>query len=275
MSNTDTNTATPPARNPANVQTVDFARHGKLRVKPSPGFAHAKDRHVVAINVSELGITSSNFPVVLVQSPRDKRYTLVAMLGLKSGENVFYGEEFWESCYVPMAVQRHPFVVGYDDRQKESAELAPCIEIDSPCISETDGMALFQSDGTPTDMLRSVSQTLRMMFESGKFTDQFIRKLEELQLIAPFELILQAQNGDLNRVTGMATIDEKKLKALSAEQLKDLQTHDFLAPCHLMLVSLYQLNQLIRRRNRLGGQQQITSFRIEFADEKAAAAANA
>lgn len=262
-------------KNPANIQTVDFARHGKLKVKPNPGFAHAKDRHLVAVNVAELGITSSNFPVVLVQNPRDQRYMLAAMLGLKGGENIYYGEEFWESCYVPLAVQRHPFVVGYDDRSDQDNQLAACIEVDSPCVSENDGIALYNADGTPTDMLRSVQQMLGMMFESGKFTDQFIQKLDELKLITPFELILQAQTGDMNRITGMFTIDEKKLKALSAEQLKDLQNRDFLAPCHLMLVSLYQLNQLIRRRNRLGGQQ-ITNFRIEFpGDQAQPAAANA
>ena len=263
MSNTD--------KNPANVQTVDFARHGKLKVKPSPAYAHAKDRHIVAVNVSELGIASSNFPIVFVQNPRDQRHMLTAMLGLKTGENIYYGEEFWESCYVPLAIQRHPFVVGYDDRSDDATQLAPCIEIDSPCVSESDGIALYKDDGTPTDMLRSVQQMLGMMFEAGKFTDQFIQKLEELNLITTFDLILQTQNGEMNRITGMSTIDEKRLKALSAEQLKDLQTRDYLAPCHLMLVSLYQLNQLIRRRNRMGGQQ-ITNFRIEFANEKQAAA---
>lgn len=267
MSNAAKNTS----KNPGNVQTVDFARHGKLKVKPNPAFTHAKDRHIVAVNVSELGITSSNFPVVFVKNPREDRYMLTAMLGLKTGENIYYGDEFWESCYVPMAVQRHPFVVGYDDRVDDDTQLAACIEMDSPTVSETDGIALYKDDGTPTDMLRSVQQMLGSMFEAGKFTDQFIQKLTELDLITPFELILQLPNGNMSRITGMATIDEKKLKALSAEQLKDLQTRDFLAPCHLMLVSLYQLNQLIRRRNRLGAEQ-ITNFRIEFPGDQPAAA---
>lgn len=262
-------------KNPANVQTVDFARHGKLKVKPNPAFAHAKDRHIVAVNVSELGIASSNFPIVFVHNPRDQRYMLTAMLGLKGGENVYYGDEFWESCYVPLAIQRHPFVVGYDDRANDDTQLAACIEMDSPCVSESEGIALYKDDGTPSDMLRSVQQLLHSMFEAGKFSDQFIQKLEELQLITPFELVLQAQNGELSRITGMATIDEKKLKALSAEQLKELQDRDYLAPCHLLLVSLYQLNQLIRRRNRLGIPPQLTNFRIEFPGDKPATAAAA
>ena len=69
-------------RNPAHIQTVDFTRHGKLKVKPNPGFVHARDRNLVAVSVSELGISASNFPIVFVQDPGDKRYVLMAMLGL-------------------------------------------------------------------------------------------------------------------------------------------------------------------------------------------------
>jgi hypothetical protein len=264
MSNTE--------KNPANVQTVDFSRHGKLKVKTHPGYAHAKARHLAAVNVSELGIASSNFPVVFVQNPRDQRYMLMAMLGLKGGENIYYGDEYWESTYVPMAIQRHPFVVGYDDRVQDAAQLAACIEIDSACVGEKDGIPLYNADGTSSDLLRNVQQMLGLMFEAGKFTEQFVDKLRELDLIASFDLSLQAQNGEFNRVTGMHTINEAKLKALSGEQLKDLQSRDFLAPCHLMLVSLYQLNQLIRLRNRKGVRDQVTSYRIEFASEKQAAA---
>lgn len=264
MSNTE--------KNPANVQTLDFSRHGKLKVKTHPGYIHAKTRHLAAVNVSELGIASSTFPIVFVQNPRDQRYMLMAMLGLKAGENIYQGDEYWESTYVPMVIQRHPFMVGYDDREQDSAQLAACIEMDSACVGETDGIALYNADGTPSELLSNVQHMLGLMFEAGKFTGQFIEKLQELGLITSFDLILLGQGGEQSRVTGLYTIDETKLKALSGEQLKDLQTRDFLAPCHLMLVSLYQLNQLIRQRNRKGVRDQITNYRIEFASEKAPAA---
>lgn len=259
------------AANPANIQTVDFGRHGRLKVKPHPGFGHARDRNLVAVNVAELGMASTSFPIVLAQNPGANRYVLMAMLGLKNGENVYFGEQFWESVYVPMAVQRHPFIVGLDDRREDDTQLTTCIETDSSCLSESEGHALFNSDGSESDMLRSAGQMLRNMFEAGRFTEEFIEKLQELDLITPFTIDLQTPRGEINRITGLFTLDEKRLKALSGEQLKDLQTRDFLAPCHLILVSLYQLNQLIRLRNRKGGDQ-ITNFRLDFPGEQKAAA---
>lgn len=253
-------------RNPPNIQTADFARHGKLKLKPHPGFPHARDRNLAAVNVSELGVSCANFPIVLARYPENQRLVLMAMLGLKAGENVFFGEEYWESTYVPLAIQRHPFIVGIDERVKDTIQLATCLEIDSPCLSEADGLPLFNADGTQSEVLRSADQMLHSMFDAGAFTEKFIEKLRELDLVTSLDIVLQSPKGELNRITGLATVDEGKLKALSAEQLKELQNLDYLAPCHLMLVSLYQLRQLIRLRNRKGGEQ-ITNFRLEFPNE--------
>jgi hypothetical protein len=258
-------------KNPPNIQTADFARHGKLKLKPHPGFPHAKDRNLAAVNVSELGTSCGNFPIVIAQYPENKRMVLMAMLGLKAGENVFFGDEYWESTYVPLAIQRHPFIVGIDERVKDTIQLATCLEVDSKCLNETDGLPLFNADGTQSEVLRSADQMLHSMFDAGAVTERFIEKLQELDLVTPLVIVLQSPRGELNRVTGLSTIDENKLKALSGEQLKDLQNQDFLAACYLMLVSLYQLRQLIRLRNRKGGEQ-ITNFKLEFPNVPQAAA---
>lgn len=259
-------------KNPANIQTVAYNKHAKLKVKPNPGFAHAKDRNLVAVNISELGISSSCFPLVFIQNPSDKRYLLMAMLGLKHGENIYYGEQFWESIYVPLAIQRHPFIVGFDERVQDQEQLGTCLEMDSPFLNEKEGLALFDADGKESETLRNAHQMLSNMFDGGKFTAQFIQRVVELDLVIPLELALQLRKGEVRKVTGLFTVDETKLKNLSAEQLKDLQVRDFLAPCHLILASLYQLNQLIRQRNRKGGEQ-ITGFRIELNGKETAASA--
>lgn len=258
-------------KNPANIQTADFARHGKLKLKPHPGFTHARDRNLAAVNVSELGVSCGNFPVVIARYPENQRMVLMAMLGLKAGENVYFGEEFWASTHVPMAIQRHPFIVGIDERVTDTIQLATCLEVDSKCLSETDGLPLFNADGSQSDVLRTADQMLHGMFDAGAVTENFIKKLQELDLLTPLVIVLQTPKGELNRITGLSTVDESKLKALGAEQLKDLQNLDYLAPCYLMLVSLHQLRQLIRLRNRKGGDQ-ITNFKLEFPSEPAVAA---
>lgn len=251
------------SRNPDHIKTVDFNQHSKLKVKLNPGYVHGKDRNLVSVNIAELGISASNFPHVFVRHQGDQRFLLMAMLGLKQGENIYYGQDFWESTHVPMALQRHPFVIGFDDRVPDSEVLATCLEMDSPFVNEKEGLALYDAEGKETEFMRSRHQLLNSMFEGQKFTEQFIQTLEELDLIVSLDLSLQLQKGEVRKVKGLYTVNEAKLKDLTAAQLKELQERNFLPPCYLILASLYQLHQLIRRRNRKGGEQ-IINFSIGF-----------
>ena len=47
-------------------------------------------------------------------------------------------------------------------------------------------------------------------------------------------------------------LDEDKLKALTAEQLAELNKNGYLVPMHATLVSVFQVNALIRRHNAAG-----------------------
>lgn len=257
-------------KNPDNVETVDSTRHRTLRVKMDSGFDHAKAQHIAPVTLAELAATASSYPVVFIKRPADGTFMMVAMMGLRSGENAYHAPEFWESTYVPLAVQRGPFLIGYDDRRPEADEITACIDTTSPYLSETDGIALFDANGQQTDFMQSRHQMLGTIFESQKVTDAFSKTMNELGLIVPMTLQLRMQNGDVRNVAGLFTLDEAKIKQLSADQLKSLHESDYLAPCYLTLASLHQLKQLIRLRNRKGGDQ-ITNFQIDFNAETPAA----
>jgi hypothetical protein len=258
-------------KNADHVQTLDYSRHGKLRVKSNPGYVHAKGRNLVGVNLSELGACAGNFPLVFIQNPQDQQFILGAMMGLRAGENVYQGDEFWSSTYVPQAVQRHPFVVGFDDRKEDQEELATCLEMDSAFLNEKEGLALYNGENVESDFLRSRQQLLRLLFDGERLTARFIARLRELDLLVPLSIDLLERKGDIRQLTGLHSIDEGKLNQLSAEDLKSLQNDNFLAPCYLILGSLYQLNQLIRLRNRKGGKEQFVNFRLKFGEQAASA----
>ncbi len=251
-------------KNPDNIQTVDASRHSKLKVKANPGYTHAREMHVAGIVLMELAECAANFPLVLIERPDDRKFLLAAMLGLRAGENIYFGPQFWESTYVPLSVQRHPFVIGYDDRVPNGEEITTCLFTDSPFLNEKDGTPLFNDDGKESDLLKHWHQTLNNIFESQKLTDRFIQAVVKLDLIIPINLQLQQQNGEVRNVTGLFTLDEARLKALSTEQLRELHQSDFLPACYLIVASLHHLLHLIRMRNRQGGREQIVDFRIEF-----------
>ena len=251
------------------VVTVDKNIHAKLRVKPNPDFAHAKGLNVAAISLSELSGCTGNFPVVFVQSPDSKSFRPGALFGLRPGENVYYGADGWDSSYVPMIIQEHPFLVGFDDRLEDSKTLTICLDTKSPFLSEEEGVALYHEGGVETDMLKYHRQLLAQIFEGEKRTEQFTRKLVEMDLLAPIELILQSQQDmEMRKIAGLFTVDEGKLRGLRAEQLLELHQLDFLPACYIILASQFQLHNLIKLRNRKTGE--VVNYRIDLPQPGAA-----
>jgi len=250
-------------KNNENVETVDKSKHAKLRVKLNPDLAHAKELNLVAITLGELSACTCNFPIVFIQNPNSKNFFPIAMFGLRAGENVYYGKDGWESSYMPMLVQREPFLIGFDDRKEDSTDVTTCLDMKSPYLSEVEGIAMFTPDGEETDYLKSRHQMLAAIFEGEKVTARYCAKLAELNLLSPLELVIQPQDGELRRITGIYSIDERKLKELTPEQVNELHSLDYLPACYIMLGSVFQLNKLIRLRNEKGGEQ-IVNFKIEI-----------
>lgn len=259
-------------QNSNNVATVDKSRHSKVRIKPNPDFVHAKDFNLVGVTLGELSACTSNYPVMFIQNPDNKQFRLVAMLGLRPGENMYYGKDGWDCTYVPLSIQRHPFVIGFDDRVDDNRQLATCLDGNSAFINEKEGLPLFNEAGEETDFMQSRHRMIAQIFEGEKFTERFTNKLTELDLLAPFELIMRPQGGEVRKVTGMHTVSERKLKELQPEQLQELHKLDFLPACYIILGSVFQLHQLMKLRNRKGDEQ-VADYRIEL--QPAAAAANA
>ena len=264
-------------KNPPNVETINKDKHARLRLKLNPDWSHAKGTHLAGITLNELSATACNYPIVFVQNPDNKVFHPVAMLGLRPGENAYYNAEGgWDGTYVPLMIQRHPFTIGFDDTKPEDArELTACVNRASPFLTENpnEGIALFKEDGTETDLLVMVHNMLKTIFDGERLTEQFVAKLAEFDLLSHFELVMQPQGADPRKINGMFTIDEKKMRELKPEQVQELHKLDFLAPAYIIMGTLYQLNTLLKLRNKKN-LEQIAEFRLELnAPQQAQAAA--
>lgn len=249
-------------KNLDHVVTVDKGRHARLRVKENPDFRHALTFNLASISLGELSACAANYPLVFVRNPDNQNFRPVAMFGLRPGENVYYGAEGWDCTYIPLMVQRHPFLIGFDDLDEDSRTLATCLDKNSTLLSEDEGIALFTDTGEDTDYLKTRKNLLGAIFEGEKITEQFTQKMTELNLFAPFELLLQPQNGEPRKVTGMYTLDERKIRELSPEQVQELHKLDFLPACYIIMSSLFQVHHLMALRNRKSGE--LANYRIEL-----------
>ncbi|HTR00977.1 MAG TPA: SapC family protein [Candidatus Acidoferrum sp.] len=239
-------------KNQDNIETVDNKRHGKLKIKLNVDQAQARDQNLVSVVLTELNACASNFAVVFIEVPEseNKRIRPVAVLGLRPGENVYYNEAGWDTTYIPLMVQRYPFIVGFDDRVEDPNQLATCLIRNSPMVVEADGIAMFTETGEETDFLKSRHQILGEIFEGERAMDDFMQRVHKYDLLTPLEIILQAKNGEMRKVTGMYTISMQKLKELGPQVTQELIDVEFLPACYLILGSLFQLHRLMQLRNK-------------------------
>lgn len=252
-------------KNPAHVVTVTKDKHAKTRVKRNPDFAHAKELNLAAVMLTELSAVTANFPVIFIQHPETKVVKPVAMFGLRPGENYFYGKDNWDATYVPLLIQRHPFLIGADDANPDSTTLTMCIDTTSPYVTENEGddaIALFDANGNGTDFLANRNALLREIFEGERLTEQFTRKVQELDLLKPFEILVQEPDGSVRRITGLMTFDEVKLRQLPDDKVLEMNKLDFLAACYVIYGSLFQIHRMMLLRNRK--MPSVLNYRIEL-----------
>ena len=82
------------------------------------------------------------------------------------------------------------------------------------------------------------------------FHERLVRSMLDYDLIEPFTLDIELNNGSQNQLLGFSTINEEKLAALYGAALAHLHRHGYLMAAHQMGASLVQLRELIERKNQ-------------------------
>ncbi len=222
-----------------NYVPLDKEKHKDLKIATNSPFKHAANTHLAAASIKEFAQLASCMPIVLIQDPKSERYHVVAMLGMEQGQNVFIDGDKWQAPHVPMNILRYPF-----DVRPDGEKLGLYIDENSDFITE-DGKPLFTEAGEATELLKNRQQFLADLANSEMMTQRFVKKLTELDLLDPFHIRLTYADGKQRNVTGMMSINEKKLLELPDEQVLELHKAGFLGAMYAVMMSLGQLNRLV------------------------------
>ena len=224
-----------------NYIPLDKQKHKAIRVNVKHNFAHTKDAHIAAASIKEFAQLASCMPIVFVEDPKSKMTHSVAMLGTEQGVNLFMLKDAWAVNAVPLNILRYPF-----DVRPDGDKLGVFIDENSNLVGEEEGELLFTEEGEASPFLQNRQQLLTELANSEMATQRFISKLNELQLFDPITLRVQYTNGQQRNITGMKSINEKRLMQLADEQILELHKAGFLGAIYAVLLSLGQLNRLVQ-----------------------------
>ncbi|TNE66582.1 MAG: multidrug transporter [Alphaproteobacteria bacterium] len=202
----------------------------------------------------EFRAVQAHYPILFFREGGSGKFYSVALFGFERGENLFLYPDGWDAGYVPLSIERQPFLIGMDRSGGETTQVVH-IDMDSPRISKTEGVPVFLEQGGQTPYLERIAAILDGIHEGDRQNNAFIEALLAHGLLESLALDIQLNDGSQRRLAGFHAINEEKLAALDGAALGRLKEQGFLMPIYMALASLSQMNGLIARKNaRLGGQ---------------------
>jgi hypothetical protein len=225
------------------LTALNSAAHRNLRVNPEQVLAQAAQLNMVPVVLGEFQKLCVQYPIVLTKNGATGQFTCVALFGFEKAENLFWRQDRWDAIYVPLQVSRQPFFLGQ--------QAVVCIDTLHPSLKQAHGEAIFDEHGAETAYLQQAKQMLAALLDGEEPTDRFVRKLLALELIRPMRLEIEFANRQKQRVDGLYTIDEERLKAVPGGTIAELHSLEYLAPLYTMLASLGQIYSLVHRKNQL------------------------
>jgi hypothetical protein len=238
----------------ARYQLLDNVAHKDLRVVTRFGAGPGDPAGLVPAWPTEFAELQREYPIFLRKEEGGEGFQAVALLGFEPGENLYLDGERWNATYLPGAIARGPFLIGFQE-QRHGGELQrePVIhvDLDHPRVSrDGQGVAVFLPKGGHSPYLEHVTTVLKGIHDGTEAGRAMYASLDALGLIQPVELDLRFDDAHGARLTGLYGIDRERFAALDAGQLHDLHRSGMLEGVYLLLSSLFNMRRLIGEKQR-------------------------
>ena len=199
-------------------------------------------QHAVPLTIDEF-VPAQRFAPIIFSAGNDSVPLL--LMGLNEGVNVFVDEEgkLRGPAYVPAYVRRYPWMLA--KLRPDSDDLSLCFDPTSPSIGAfEDGQPLFE-DGKPSEQTQGVMKFCEDFEQAAARTSQFVRDLQEMDLLMDGEVAIQTPVAEQPFVyRGFRMVNEEKLRDLRGDQLRKINQNGMLPLIHAHLFSLQLMREV-------------------------------
>jgi len=193
-------------------------QHANLKIQHTNDVSRFKNQHLIPITVQDFIPLSTEFPIVFVKNEDTGQFTSVAVMGIRSGINLYCQDVEWTCAVAPVGFHNAPLsLVKTSDN---SDEVTVCFDEKSSFISTDSGEALFDEQGLQTEFLNK-----------KKLNVKLAREAEPMLL------------------SGIYLINEKVLNALPIQEFEELRSQGLLPLIYAHLASLHQITRLTIKQN--------------------------
>ena len=165
---------------------LNNATHKDLRIITTRSAAYGDDQMSALTFPTEFRSIQAYYPIVFRKASDTGQFQPLALLGFKQGQNLFLNESGWDAPYVPLIVERQPFLIGFQQKLENGVmgrEMVVHVDLDSPRVSRSTGEALFREHGSASEFLERINSVLLAIHEGIESTASFIAALLEHELL--------------------------------------------------------------------------------------------
>jgi hypothetical protein len=215
---------------------ISLEEHKNKRWLRHNGLAFTKNQVVAPIFVNELASAAHAMTIAFVKNDQD--FSLVAVLGLRSGENLLLAPNgSWLSTYIPLTYRVRPFQLLPLTNDPNQQVL--CVE-ESHITDSSEGEPFFDDSGSLAPFVSELFEISKHFNSSRQLTQSICTILSKYNLIRPWDITLQ-DGDEQHTVAGLYQINEAALNMLENEAFLEIR-HAGALP--VIYAQLYAKNNL-------------------------------
>jgi hypothetical protein len=227
--------------------------HKDLRIHTGHGAEFGDNLMCTLAIPSEFHSLQGDYPIFFHRNSETGKFLPMAMFGFEEGENLFLEGHRWRASYIPLMVQRGPFLIGFQESVEDGERqknMVISVDMDNPRVGHADGEPVFQPFGGNSEYTERIVQVLQDIDQGQAAIEQLVAALEEHELIEPFSLDITLDNGSKHSLMGFHTIHQEKLAALGGDVLADFSRRGILQAAYMVVASMTRIARLIELKNR-------------------------
>ena len=234
-----------------NYVVLNNVEHQNVKVITERSAQYGDNVHFVMTFPTEFRRVQASYPIFFQKDADTGKFYPIALFGFEPNENLFLDDDGWDANYVPLMIQRHPFLIGFQEAQDEpdGKRSVVSIDLEHSRVNETEGEALFLPHGGTSEYLASMIETLEDIKVGHEMNAKFVDALLESDLIESVAMEIELNDGSKRQLLGLYTINEDRLAEIDAETLGELNKRQFLLPIYMILASYSSFRKLIDKRN--------------------------
>jgi len=201
-------------------QIINEEQHKSKAVKEIRALPATKSMISLPLGFNEFYEACRDYPIFFAKDV-DGKWFATALLGYKDN-NLFVDDEGkWKpGCYIPAFIGRYPFILIKTD--DENLSLAVDADATEEINDANKQRAFFNEDGSVSEFSRLAMNFLLELNSVAQSTSEFIKDLENWELLEEKSANIVDKNGDTHVINGFFTVNEEKMAHLGEKKKADI-----------------------------------------------------